>query len=49
MFIVVGDELAGLEVDSFEYVIDKAVHDAHASLADTCFWMHLFQYSVDVD
>ena len=49
MFLVVSNELGGLEGDLFEDIVDEGVHDVHGSLGDTGFWVNLLEDSVDVD
>ena len=47
--LVVVSESGSLGSDSFEDIVDKAVHDAHGLAGDTSVRVHLFQDFVDVD
>lgn len=49
MFLVVADQLGGLDGDLFKDVGDEGVHDAHGSLGDAHFGVHLLEHAVDVD
>lgn len=46
---VVPHKLRALQWDLLEDIVDEAVHDRHAPLADSDLWVHLLQHSVDVD
>ena len=46
---VVVSETGRLGSDTFEDVVDEAVHDAHGLRADASVWVHLLQDFVDVD
>ena len=47
--LVVLGQSAGFSGNSFENVVDKAVHDRHGFGADAGVWVDLFQDLVDVD
>jgi len=47
--LVVVGQSGGFSGDSFEDVVDEAVHDRHSFGADSGVWVDLFQDLVDVD
>ena len=49
VLLVVSDEAGALGSDLLEDIVDERVHDAHGSLGDSSFWVHLLENSVDVD
>ena len=49
VFLVVSNELGGLEGDLLEDVVDEAVHDLHGSLGDASLGVNLLEDSVDVN
>ena len=49
VLLVVSDELAGFQSDSFVEIHDEGVHNVHGLLADTSFRVNLSKNSVDVD
>lgn len=46
--LVVMRQPGGLGSDTFENIVDEAVHDTHRLAGDTGVGVHLFQYFVDV-
>ena len=47
--LVIVGKSRGLGSDSFEDVVDEAVHDAHGLAGNTSVWVNLFQDFVDVN
>ena len=46
--LVVAGELAGLDGEALEDVVDERVHDGHAALGDAGVGVHLLEHLVDV-
>ena len=47
--LIVVSKAGSFSSDTFENVIDKAVHDGHSFAGDTSIGVNLFQHLVDVD
>jgi hypothetical protein len=46
--LVVPGQLASLNCDALEHIIDEGVHDGHAPFGDASVWVHLLEHLVDV-
>ena len=49
LLLVVSNKLGCLTRDLLKDVVDKAVHDRHATLGDARLGMHLLEHTIDVD
>ena len=48
LLLIVADKFGGFSGDLLKDVVDKAVHNGHAALGNTCLWVDLLKDAIDV-